>query len=902
MDFKQVDKKYRPIPFWSWNEKLDIGETVEQVQEMHGAGMGGFFMHARGGLQTEYMGEEWFDNVSAAVEAAKETGMRPWAYDENGWPSGFGDGAVNGLGIEYQQKYLRMADREHPERAIAKCGSHYFYYDVNPFYVDLLDARVTKKFIEAVYEPYYKRYGREIEGFFTDEPQTSRDGIPWSFVFEAEYRKRYGENLLEHLEELFLDVGGYKQTRVRFWKMVTDLFSENFMKQLYDWCDARGLKLTGHLVLEETVLDMSSKGACMPHYEYFHIPGMDWLGRFEQDWRGVPNHACLTPMQVSSVAEQLGKEAVLSETFALCGHNVSFQELKGIYEWQLVHGINLLCQHLQGYSNRGLRKRDYPPALYIQQPWWPEYHRFVDAMSREGMVLSQGRHEVDVLVLHMQTTAWAYRYGPDAEQLWAVQQKLLDTMHTLEEKHIAYHLGDEILLERHGKVENGKLVVGKQAYRYVIDPGCELLLDSTQRLLKDFSARGGCITTVDTLPENKVVDSPKITYTQRLCDGYRVHFFVNTSDEEVEANILVSGKGLDIETGELYALDPHHRFGPWGSLMVIDDGADAAHKAEKAPTVIRAEGQWNVLGPVENALTLDRCDYWFDGVLQEENGYVLNIAQRANALGRPVQIRQEYHVRADYLPGSVKLVCETPEMFCITVNGTAIPAKPENWFRDKSFQTIEIGKYLQIGDNTIGFACDFRQSEQVYENIRKAYAFESEKNKLAYDMEIEAIYLLGDFSVRTDGTWTELERSALRYQGGFVLDAPKRTVSPMHLEQQGFPFFCGSLTLEGELDIQEDNPVLESRWKGINMLSVEINGIQKTSLMDNRISSADFGANGRAKVRLTLTNNLRNLLGPHHLPVGESYHVGPACFFQEPCVWNTAPGWNEDYCFAETSV
>ena len=33
---------------------------------------------------------------------------------------------------------------------------------------------------------------------------------------------------------------------------------------------------------------------------------------------------------------------ILSETFALCGHNVSFAELKGIYEWQMVHGINLL--------------------------------------------------------------------------------------------------------------------------------------------------------------------------------------------------------------------------------------------------------------------------------------------------------------------------------------------------------------------------------------------------------------------------------------------------------------------------------------------------------------------------------------------------------------------------------
>ena len=63
MDFKTVDKKYRPIPFWSWNEKLDTEETKRQVRLMDEAGIGGYFMHARGGLQTEYMGNEWFDNI-----------------------------------------------------------------------------------------------------------------------------------------------------------------------------------------------------------------------------------------------------------------------------------------------------------------------------------------------------------------------------------------------------------------------------------------------------------------------------------------------------------------------------------------------------------------------------------------------------------------------------------------------------------------------------------------------------------------------------------------------------------------------------------------------------------------------------------------------------------------------
>ena len=249
-----------------------------------------------------------------------------------------------------------MSEEEPSEHVIGKNGNHWFYFEVNPFYVDTLDKKVIRKFIETSYVPYYEKYGKRIEGFFTDEPQISRNGIPWSFVYEEEYKARYGENILEHLEELFLPVADYKQTRVKFWKMVTDLFSSAFMKQIYDQCEEWGLKFTGHLVLEETLeSQLVSNGACMPHYEYMHIPGMDWLGRTVKD--------CLTPYQVSSVAEQLGVDSVLAESFACCGHNVSFAELKGLYEWQMVHGITLLCPHLEGYSMRGIRKRDYPPAM-----------------------------------------------------------------------------------------------------------------------------------------------------------------------------------------------------------------------------------------------------------------------------------------------------------------------------------------------------------------------------------------------------------------------------------------------------------------------------------------------------------------------------------------------------------
>ena len=44
---------YRPIPFWSWNDKLEVKRLLEQIDWMDKKEIGGFFLHARSGLQTE---------------------------------------------------------------------------------------------------------------------------------------------------------------------------------------------------------------------------------------------------------------------------------------------------------------------------------------------------------------------------------------------------------------------------------------------------------------------------------------------------------------------------------------------------------------------------------------------------------------------------------------------------------------------------------------------------------------------------------------------------------------------------------------------------------------------------------------------------------------------------------
>lgn len=900
MDFKNVPNKYRPIPFWSWNEKLDTAETVSQIDQMQEQGIGGFFMHARGGLQTEYMGEEWFENVEACAAKCEVSGMYAWAYDENGWPSGFGSGIVNGKGVEYQQKYLRFEKGEkHTDRTIANVDGYHFYYDVNSFYVDTLDGMVIKDFIDNIYQPYYDKFAGRLEGFFTDEPQISRNGIPWSFILPDEFENAYGESLIDKLPELFLEEGTYKDTRVKFWKLVTELFSKNFMKQIYDWCLEHKLQFTGHLVLEEDLyMQLVSNGACMPHYEYFTIPGMDWLGRHNKD--------SLTPYQVGSVARQLGKKQVLSETFAMCGHNVGHDELKWIYEHQMVRGINLLCQHLEGYSNRGIRKRDYPPAMYIQQPWWKDYKMFNDAMSRIGMLLTEGDDGVDLLVIHPQTTAWTMYNDSDKSTIMQLHKDFLNLLLTLEKKHVNFHLGDEIIMERHAKVEGGKLIIGEKSYSRIILPRHDVLFANTEKLLDEFKANGGVITTIDEIEDNNIIDIPEITYCERRCSDYNLYYFVNSTENTYDAHIAKGTKVLDPVTGELSDFDGCHTFKKYESLVVIDDFGERCPQQNKASlTAIDLGGTWSIEKCTDNVLTLDYCDYYFDGVLEEKNGYILNAMYRAIELGKPVNIKCEFKFKADTVPARLYLVCETPEIFEISVNGETIDKTDCGYFADKSFRKIDIASYVKPGENTITMNVDFAQSEEVYENIEKGKQFESEKNKLTFDMEIEQIYLVGDFGVDTRGTFEELEKNACRFRGEFVLTEPKKEITLRNIERQGFPFFAGDITVKKIFTADSVNMMLDFVKTGINVVKAKINGTEISKFMWEPYTAdvSELIHQGENEIELTIINNLRNMQGPLHLEIGESYSVSPTTFYKEKCIWTPCGiDWNDNYCFANISL
>lgn len=966
-------QKYRPAPFWSWNEKLDADETKRQIRLMREAGLGGFFMHARGGLQTEYLSDEWFGNVFASLYEAEKYGMLAWGYDENGWPSGFGGGAVNGLGLKYQQKYLRCAKTDIPAEddftlANVKIGNEIYrcYFEVNPFYVDTLNPEVIGEFLKSTHEKYRERLSGDfskLKGFFTDEPQASRNGIPWSFHLEEEYERIYREPIREHLPKLFYRIEGFEQFRFRYWRLVRELFCESFMGTIGKWCKQNGCCLTGHMVLEEDYYEhILANGCCMPSYEFMDIPGMDHL------CRGMPS--VQTEMQLTSAANQLGKKQILSETFAACGWNVSFEDLRRLYEHQMVHGVTLLCQHLEGYSLRGIRKRDYPASLFIHQPWWKDYRIFNDMVSRIGMLLSEGEVHFNILVLHTIESGWLFTDNRAETDCYAA--KMIEVMNALEDAQLQYHLGESRIIERFGGVKGGRFNIGTQSYGTVIVPPAKCLDENTFNMLLEFKKQGGTVIFTEEIPEylngvksgrvlefakNCVLtDSAHIaesvpkncrTFSLQIADKKEsssvrttvrrfedrqmtMYYICNFGDKENAVTLLAKGKSAAVfdplcgntapacckRQGDRVKIESNIPSNSSVILFVYDaeDRLPAEPEGEKSKTCVsdKLKGNWQVLHSDNNSLTLDFCDLIVNGETVEKNLPVSDVQEILCSYGKEVEAEMVFRFYVRKLAfDTCKLLIETPEIFGISLNGSAVENKVTGFSHDASFKVIDIYKYLKTGENELRLRCDFKQSEAVYKMLDELKVFESVKNRLTYDMEVEAVYLEGDFGVFTDNGFEFIERNALRTKGGFYLDKAPESVTAGELETKGYPFFAGSITLCKNISLSDEeakNAVITFSKLPSIIADIKINGKNAGKIMwkPYTLDIGKFVNPGENRIEITLTTSLRNLLGPFHLDEGETYTALPFYFFRKSNIWGWGDGinrkWVSDYSFVQNGL
>ena len=961
-DISEHSYEHGSIPFWSWNDKLDPERLRKQIRDMKRLNMKGFFMHARSGLETEYMSDEWFECIEASIDEAKKLGMEAWSYDENGWPSGFAGGALlkdeanhaRYLECETRKEFptddplgVYIIHSEHGRTLCTKIEKEIFspteylciYRRSDSSYVDTMDADITKKFVESTHVEYKKRigadFGKDMPGFFCDEPQYYRWHTPWSDKLPGEFLDRYGYCIYDKLPALFVDFDGAEEFRHDYWKLAHDLFINNFIKVIYEWCVENDCKITGH-ALEEMSLSgqMMGCGGIMPYYEYQTIPGVDFLGRNSAN--------DMSAKQVGSAAAQLGKKQVISEMFACCGWDVMPSMLKKIAEQQYFCGVNLMCQHLYPYSERGQRKRDYPAHYSEHLSWQEGMADFNKYFNNLGYTLARGRERANVLLIHPIRSAYlGYKRELHWESIRELEDNIHETLIMLSDDNVHYHFGDEDIMAKYGSVEGNRIRVGECEYDCVALPLLYDIDSTTAELLREYLSNGGrlcLLPKAERLPDRidgRIADmswlKPNTDYSELLASksvfitgkngeqekGFRVmvrdtaeygriyYVFNYTAEKRTGINIEIPGASdlsvVSMEDLSTYGISENGKavldFDPFESYIITGDKQPIKEKSE--PKFVHLENV-RVRTPKENAYTLDYASYSLDGENYTDKRPIVRIKDELLQMRYEGDLYLKFTFEAENVPSSCKVAAEILNYKGIWVNGNEITLSDEYWF-DESFRTADILPYLKPGENEITFRIRYFQNDYVY-YVLYGGTTEALRNCLNFDTEIESVYLVGDFAVKTEANkFTPAHHNSWSYTGGFVLTESDGKVDPANLVASGYPFYNGSVEITAQCGKDAGELVLKGHYA---VAEITVNGKQILRLLfKDHCDISEYLDREVNDVGIKIYTAARNLLGVHHCEDTEPISVSPPDFSFES-MWHDGrcKEYHDRYAFVEFGV
>jgi hypothetical protein len=552
--FRRPTSEYRGTPFWAWNTKLEPGELLEQIEIFKQMGFGGFHIHARTGLETPYLGDEFMDCVKLCAEKAAQEEMLCWLYDEDRYPSGAAGGMVT-KDLRFRARYLLLSRNDYDDFASGKeefdeliakghkpkgyylasycvvlkdgflesykrvgrsagCGPGVIWHAYcrlakeEPWfngqtYVDVLNQEAVKEFIRITYERYNevvgKQFGKSIPAIFTDEPQIrGKSTLPF-----ASSAKDATMAWTDDLPDTFKAAYGVDLLDVLpelFWELPGGAISQaryRYHDHVTERFAASFSDTIGRWCAEHNI---ALTGHLMSEASLYSQSLA--LGEAMRLLRGfqLPGIDILcdakefsTAKQAASVAHQYGREGVLSELYGVTHwyHDFKGHKLQG--DWQAALGVTVRVPHLAWLSMAGEGKRDWPASIHYQSPWYREYPYVEDHFARLNTALTRGKCEIRIGVVHPVESLWL-AWGPN-DQTGEIRAQYDENFRNLI-SWLLYGLLDfdfisEALLPELCPAGSYPLKVGAMEYTTVIVPDCKTLRSSTLARLEQFRQAGG---------------------------------------------------------------------------------------------------------------------------------------------------------------------------------------------------------------------------------------------------------------------------------------------------------------------------------------------------------------------------------------------------------------------------
>jgi hypothetical protein len=558
-NFKSPPPEYGMILWWGWDGPMTDTVIKRELDRIKAMGFRGVMIEAGYGMTAKYLSTEWFLLVKQAVDEAKKRNMIVWVEDEGKYPSGFAGGkfsnerpdlkmqglvvtgkidvtpgetvtkklppyAVSAAAFNNDDNTTRVIDISSGEinwlvpegRWQIFVAGHRFRSsqtrsvnnptrgkDTTASLMDYLNPLATRQFLDWTHEQYKKyignEFGKTFLGFMGDEPDFAY--TPWTPKILEEFKARKGYDAGPYLASFFVPQPNEEAKRVKadYWDVWSGLFRDNFFKVQADWCRENNIEYIVHLNHEDQIPGLvRSSGDFFRNMRYVGVPGVDVI--WSQIWM---DHVADYPKLASSASHLYGRPRAFTESFAAYTYRPTVPQAKWVLDYQLVRGINSVQIMFMSAST----SRPRPAAAAINTPVKPvvqaprrtsffqsdTFPPVAEYINRATYLLSQGRPAAQTGLYFPTLSMW---YSDNASNT-----SLLDISRQLTENQLDFDFIDEQALSSILDLENGTLInASKQAYKAIIIPSVSIISAASLEKLKSFSASGGKVIFLGTLP------------------------------------------------------------------------------------------------------------------------------------------------------------------------------------------------------------------------------------------------------------------------------------------------------------------------------------------------------------------------------------------------------------------
>jgi hypothetical protein len=384
--------------------------------------------------------------------------------------------------------------------------------------VNYLDREAVATYLAMSYQKYYDHlkeyFGPVIKRSFYDEPSMHLvDGRLWSPHFNRDFQAARGYNPMTLYPALWYDIGPETAAaRNALFGFHSELYAENYVGQVAQWCADHGIKLAGHQDQEEVLMPIAITGDMMKVFKHQQVPGIDDIY--------YPGRTLVSYKIVTSAAFNYDWPECIAETFAAYhppaadGTFNAARPAAGAPRRPVPIETTIALRTILDQAAMGINMQLDARRSGIDPATAP-------LVGRIDYLLRGGRHVADIAVLYpIASLQSAYYFaqpaagsrGGDPGFTYSVEGGVvppeIDYQDVGEELYrglrVDYtYLHPEVLMER-CSVNGPRLVlnnrVNREEFRVLVLPGGDTLSADVAGRIREFYRAGGAIVGTSKLP------------------------------------------------------------------------------------------------------------------------------------------------------------------------------------------------------------------------------------------------------------------------------------------------------------------------------------------------------------------------------------------------------------------